>query len=138
MVTLTQVAERRTLARSTTVLLVDDDRETNELLAEILREEGYAVDCAHDGWEALAQVARHRPQVILLDLVMPGMSGWEFIDELRARLPQNQPPIILLSGVGSVAQDAVRLHVQGYLRKPLGADDVVRAVRRQAAGLHTN
>jgi two-component system response regulator MprA len=76
---------------------VDDDRETRETLAAILAEEGFAVRQASNGLEALEDMAAHEPDVVLLDLMMPVMNGWEVLRALRHA--QRDVPVVVLSGV---------------------------------------
>lgn len=77
------------------ILAIDDDPRTTELLAASLGPEGYEVLKAGDGVQGLEMVARHRPDLIILDLLMPGMNGFEVLDKLEeARLTQDLPIII--------------------------------------------
>jgi CheY-like chemotaxis protein len=67
------------------VEVVDDDDDIREGLRELLEDEGYTVRTAADGREALEQMTAHRPCVLLLDLMMPKMNGWQVVQEMRAR-----------------------------------------------------
>ena len=113
------------------VLVVDDERDIRTAVAEILADEGYQVLDASDGAEALDKVRAFRPQLILLDLMMPGMNGWEF----RA-LQQGDPdpavsgvPVIVLSALDRIGN----LEAAGYLQKPFDLDELLSAVKRYAA-----
>ncbi len=79
------------------VLVVDDERDLREGIAECLELEGYLVEQAKDGVEALELAAASRPAVILLDLMMPVMSGWQVIDALRTSPGLHTIPIIVIS-----------------------------------------
>jgi CheY-like chemotaxis protein len=114
-------------AASRRVLVVDDDRDIRELLVELLASEGYEVASAADGRRALAEARSRRPDVILLDLMMPVMSGWEF-REAQLRDPE-------LAGIPVVVVTAFEDSLEGavLLRKPFLVEDVLDAVQRLAA-----
>jgi CheY-like chemotaxis protein len=78
------------------ILLVDDEPMLRDTMAMVLNEEGYDVSTAVDGFDALAQLRRTLPDIIISDLNMPGMSGFEFLTVVRARFPQI--PVIAMSG----------------------------------------
>jgi two-component system response regulator MprA len=115
---------------SPSVLVVDDDHDIREALASILREEGFAVREACDGMEALEQIAADEPDVMLLDLMMPVMNGWEVMRSLRRA--NRALPVIVLSAVP--AQGCA-----DYIQKPVSLDrllellDTVRARSRHGA-----
>jgi CheY-like chemotaxis protein len=118
-------ASRRPTARR--VLVVDDDRDNRELLVELLTGEGYLVSSASDGRLALAEARALRPDVILLDLMMPVMNGWEFRDaQLRDPRLASVPVVIV-----SAFEDT--LDVEAVLRKPYLLEDVLDTVQRLAA-----
>jgi CheY-like chemotaxis protein len=87
-----QTGERRT------VLLVDDCRDTRELYAEYLELSGYRVKEASDGMAALAEATRVLPDVIVLDMSMPGLNGYEAVQRLRADDRTREIPIVMVSG----------------------------------------
>jgi CheY-like chemotaxis protein len=108
------------------VLVVDDDEEVRELLVEVLAREGYEVSAACNGQQALTKVLIHWPDVVLLDLVMPVMSGWQFLD-LRPAYPMlDNLPIIVTSAVDS------SLDVAATVLKPFLLEEVLKTVRRVA------
>ncbi len=109
------------------VLVVDDESDIRLAVAEILSYEGFQVVSACDGAEALDKARAHHPSVVLLDLMMPRMNGWEF-----RRAQQHDPevsdiPVVVLSALGPEGLDA-----DGYVGKPFDMDDLVSAVRRYA------
>jgi len=109
------------------VLVVDDDRDIRESLVELLESEGYEVSSAANGRDALAEARRTRPDVILLDQMMPVMSGREF-QAAQARDPS-------LAGIPVLRISASPVDSVGeFLRKPFGIDEVLGMVRRLAAG----
>lgn len=102
------------------ILLIEDDDGTRTDLAELLEEQGYAVTAVVHGKEALDRLASgFRPRIILLDLMMPVMNGWEFRAELLKDPSLAAIPVVLLSGAGDLAQTAAALSAIGYCKKPL-------------------
>jgi signal transduction histidine kinase/CheY-like chemotaxis protein len=92
-------------------LLVVEDEPTNvELLRRVLEREGWVVDCAANGREALAAVALARPALILLDLMMPEMDGLEFLEQLRRNPAAAAIPVIVITAKELTPQDRQRLH----------------------------
>jgi signal transduction histidine kinase/DNA-binding response OmpR family regulator/HAMP domain-containing protein len=102
-----------------TVLLVEDDVPTRELTARMLRSQGWKVQEAGDGREALARVAEAKPAVILLDLMMPNMDGFEFVEELRREPAWRAIPILVVTAADLSEADRARLagSVQQVLQK---------------------
>jgi CheY-like chemotaxis protein len=103
-----------------TVLIVEDDEDIRAALREMLEEEGYRVATAIDGEEGLAQVKSSRPGLVLLDLLMPGMNGLEFLAALRADQTFASLPVVVVSagGRGSAGM-AVEAGATRFLPKPL-------------------
>jgi two-component system nitrogen regulation response regulator NtrX len=112
------------------VLIADDERNLRRMLRALLEEDGYAVDEAEDGDEAVARLARAAPDVVLLDLVMPpGPDGLLTLQRLRAEHPDLT--VIMMSGKASLA-DAVRATKLGafqFLEKPLTPEMVLTTIR---------
>ena len=117
-----------------TVLVVEDDPECLEAIAEVLQHEGYGTLLARNGSEALESLQyRRRPDLILLDLMMPVMDGWEFLKALR-RLPRFAGiPVVLLSAESHLAKRAEALGVAGHIGKPVELETLLSAVSRHAA-----
>lgn len=111
-----------------TVLVVDDDPDIREVVGLMLQDEGYQVATAADGLQALDEVARHLPDVVLLDLWMPAMDGWTFQAHLRERSPET-PVVVMTAGRGQEAE-VDRRQVAGYLTKPFDIDSLLGAVER--------
>jgi two-component system KDP operon response regulator KdpE len=114
--------------RSDRVLVVDDEPPILRALATNLKVRGYTVDLARTGEEALDLAARHRPDVVVLDLGLPGISGVEVIGGLRG---WTQVPIIVLSARG-VEHDKVAALDAGaddYVTKPFGMDELLARLR---------
>jgi two-component system, chemotaxis family, chemotaxis protein CheY len=112
------------------VLVVEDDFLLREALSMVLAGEGYQVPTAADGQQGLVRLHDHeRPDVILLDLMLPGMDGWEF----RRRQQQDPAvasiPVIVLSAMPNVSEEATSLGAAGCLQKPVESRQIVDAVR---------
>jgi two-component system, NtrC family, response regulator AtoC len=115
------------------VLIVDDDASGREWLAAFVRSRGLVAICAASGEEALDEVRRSAPDVVTLDLVLPGMDGLAALRALRAIAPR--VPVVMLSGVGDtqVIVEAVRLGASDFLRKPFEADELETALDKALA-----
>jgi two-component system response regulator RegA len=111
-----------------TLLLVDDDEVLRERLGRALRERGFEVTTAESGEAAIAAARRDAPEFAVVDLRMPGASGIEVLDALRAIDPATR--VLMLTGYGSIATavEATRRGAIGYLSKPADADEVVAAL----------
>ncbi len=112
------------------VLVVDDERDIRQAMAEILAEEGYQVEAAADGASALAKLRAFQPSVVLLDLMMPGMNGWEFREAQKTDPELSKIPVILVSALSPACSS---VEGEDYLQKPFNLDDLLSAVRRHAA-----
>ena len=113
-------------------LVVEDDEATRALLVRMLEQEGWQVREAANGRVALAQVAEEQPQLILLDLMMPEMDGFEFVQELRKLPGARSIPVVVITAKDITLED--RLRLSGYVEKILekgsySRDDLLRAVR---------
>ena len=112
------------------VLVVDDDRDIRETLQELLQQEGYDVEVARNGLEALGLARRERPAVILLDLFMPIMDGIAF---RHAQLEDPQLleiPVIVISAAAGMEAQISALGVAGFLEKPLRIEQLFETVTR--------
>jgi len=109
------------------VLVVDDDDDIRENLVELLACEGYEVTAAGDGRAALAEAGRARPDVILLDLMMPVMSGWQFREAQLGDPALAGVPVVVLSAMPA------DLDVDASLPKPFQVDDLLRLLERLTA-----
>lgn len=108
------------------VLVVDDDLPQRGLLASALKQSGYHVLLAGDGDQAQKAVSLHRPDVVLLDLMMPGVNGWEFLRRLREDGAQARPPVIVISAHLHTDPKAVLdMGAAAILPKPVTLDDLL-------------
>jgi signal transduction histidine kinase/ActR/RegA family two-component response regulator len=118
------------------ILVVDDVHESAQTLARMLRAIGQDVSAAHDGYSALAYVREHRPEVVFLDIAMPGMNGYEVARRIRASTELEAPTLIALTGYGQ-DDDRRRAREAGFdfhLTKPTSIEQL-RSVLLQASGV---
>ena len=127
------------------IVVADDDRDAVLTLVMVLREEGHEVYSAHSGQQALDAVVKYDPDAVLLDIVLPQLSGYEVARQIRARhgkgevhrwaqvkAPRNDRPMIIgISGQYMKDSDRVLAEINGfhrYLLKPYEPSDVLRAL----------
>jgi CheY-like chemotaxis protein len=130
---LVSILEKYRCARpGCSILIVEDDVPTREVMRRLLEKEGWTVAEAENGRTALDQVAASHPELILLDLMMPEMDGFEFITKLRKRPDWRATPVIVVTAKDLTVED--RLQLNGYVEKIIhkGAysqDDLLREVK---------
>jgi CheY-like chemotaxis protein len=105
-------------------LVVEDDDDLREAAAELLRSAGFRVATAREGGEALTRVAQEMPGVIFLDMRMPGMDGWAFAREFRAR-HDSSAPIVVVTAAANAAERAQEIAADGCLGKPFEIKDLL-------------
>ncbi len=111
------------------ILVVDDDPGMRSLLQDFLAEEGYSVDTARDGSEALTRLSSRMPGLVLLDLNMPRMDGIELFAHLRAR--ELGVPVVFMSAGDRPQRVAERYGAADWLAKPFTLEALLTVVRRQ-------
>ena len=118
----------RLMSKAANILVVDDEREIADLVVEILHKEGFEVTSCHSGEEALELFARQAFDLVVLDVMMPGMDGLEACGKMRA---VSNVPIIFLSAKAEEADKVVGLMLGGddYVAKPFGRRELVARVR---------
>ena len=117
-----------------TILVVDDELANAEVMSLILEEEGYRVFCASNGRHGLERVAEVRPDLVVLDFMMPIMNGADMAKALRASTQTRHIRILMNS---SLTEQAVREHTTDYdvfLRKPYNIDAALQAIAELLAG----
>jgi CheY-like chemotaxis protein len=118
------------------ILVVEDDEAIRGLVSEVLRDDGYDVSEASNGIEALEAVSARRPDLIVLDLMMPVMDGWTFVEECRRSRRCEQVPIVVTSAAHDLPRTAERLRSLGVrtcLAKPFDVDGLLALVQRYVA-----
>jgi adenylate cyclase len=117
------------------ILVIEDDEYSRDALAHLLVAEGYEAQSASDGESGLAKAHDMQPDVIVLDLNLPGIDGHEVIQMLRNDGPLKDVPILIVTGdEDRAAQSAVDLGADGYLTKPVEFDDLIHAIDGLKAG----
>jgi len=109
---------------------VDDDPVVRDLVATLLETEGYEAVVAGDGLEALTKLNGPRPALILLDLMMPRLDGFQFAEELKRRGPQAKIPIVVLTASGLAQEAARQIGAQGYIEKPFDFSELIEHVEQ--------
>lgn len=126
------------LPKEDLILAVDDDRDTTRLVQEVLGRAGFTVRMAHNGFEALAVARQEQPGLILLDLKMPGLDGYEILKRLKRDRATQDIPVVVVTG--SVTDEEVKrkkvlaLGAAQFLTKPFAIDDFVEEIRRVLTG----
>jgi CheY-like chemotaxis protein len=110
------------------ILVIEDDRVVREVVSDALVDAGYAVAKAADGADALDQLHDHPADVILLDLMMPVMDGWAFLDEIARDADLHSIPVGILSSVPALRQVARDQGVHVAVGKPFSLDELIAQV----------
>ncbi len=111
------------------ILIVDDENRIRSSLAGILRDEGYEVGMAEDGLQALEKVEEENPDLILLDIWMPGMDGMETLQKIKEQWPDI--PVIMISGHGNIetAVKSIKMGAYDFIEKPLSLEKTILVVQ---------
>lgn len=112
----------------TKILVVDDDSNISELLRLYLDKEGYEVAIASDGREAIRKFSENEPGLVLLDIMLPGMDGWQVCREIRKK---SEKPVIMITAKGETFDKVLGLELgaDDYIVKPFDAKEVVARVK---------
>jgi DNA-binding response OmpR family regulator len=113
-----------------TILIVDDDRRTASVLERALRRHGFSVVTAESATEGISKLAETKPELVLLDLVLPDVSGLEALEEINRMSPETKVVIIsAFAGIGDVVE-AMKLGASDFLVKPFNVDELVSTVKK--------
>lgn len=110
------------------VLVVDDDPDIRESVADVLSSEGYRVTTANDGLDALGALAVDPPSLVLLDMRMPRLDGWGFAAELRRR--GLAVPVVVMTAARDARAWAAEIEAQGFISKPFLITELLAVVER--------
>ena len=129
---MTAIAQR---SLSTSILIVDEDTDARQEMAEALLDQGFIVHHAENSEEALSQARKHRPMYILMDYFLPGTTGVEIAAEIRKYRPTVQ--VIMISGFGIFHKVATTSNTAALavLKKPINIDSFIRVINRHLAYL---
>lgn len=112
------------------ILIVDDIPDNCFLLQSFLESEGYEVDIAESGIEAIAKIELNLPRLVLLDVMMPEMNGYEVVETIRQNLHLLNLPILLVTGIDISAIPAIeQTHVNGVIHKPVDFEQLLEKVQ---------
>lgn len=113
------------------VLVVDDEPDTLELVKLVLESGGFEVMLANNGMEALAQIETTKPDIVLLDIMMPDMDGWDVFRKIKER--NSDIPIAILTAKAQNIDKLLGLHVlkaDDYITKPFGKNELIGKVKK--------
>jgi DNA-binding response OmpR family regulator len=118
-------------ATATSVLVVDDEPQVVWMLRFSLEAEGYRTLEARDGRAALEEIRRHRPDLVLLDVMMPVMDGWSVLEELRSLPESERPRVVVVSARASLRDraKAAELGADAFVAKPFNVEDLLDVLR---------
>ena len=110
------------------ILVVDDDKNINELLRLYLEKEGFGVVSAYDGHEAVKQFDENEPDLVLLDIMLPGIDGWQVCREIRKK---SDKPVIMVTAKGETFDKVLGLELgaDDYVVKPFDTKEVVARIK---------
>jgi CheY-like chemotaxis protein len=112
--------------RDVLILVVEDDDDLREIEAQFLEEADYRVATAREGREALDKVALEMPALIFLDMRMPGMDGWAFAREFRARYDRGAS-IVVVTAAENARKRAAEIDADGFVEKPFDVSEFIQA-----------
>jgi len=123
------------MASKKKILIVDDEKDILTYLSTLLQDNGYDTLLAKDGEEARRQVESHNPDLITLDISMPGKSGIKFYREMKEHEQWKQIPIIIITGISEDFKKFISTRKQipppeGYLGKPIEQKEILRLVQK--------
>lgn len=122
------------------VLCIEDHPEMIELIRLILSREGFVVDGAEGGREGIEAMQANPPDLILLDLMMPDMDGWDVYRQIRANEQLRETPVIVVTAKAQEIDRIVGLHIAGtagFVTKPFGPKELIASIER-VLGVSTN
>lgn len=118
-----------------TILVVDDNRDNAEILGSYLESRGYRVVCAQDGKTALAKVEELRPALVLLDVMMPGMDGWQVCRTIKRHPEFGSTRVVMVTAKGGFEDkfEGMRSGADDYIVKPINLHELGEKVERNLA-----
>jgi CheY-like chemotaxis protein len=116
----------------TDLLIVDDDEEVGRLVSLLMRSEGHEVACVHDSRDVLPFLRRHRPNVVLLDIMMPGQSGIELLRAIRSDPRLKDLPVVMYTALSDEEKqaEAAKLGASGYVVKGVAWQDLYSQIKK--------
>lgn len=115
------------------IMVVDDEPDTVDLVKLVLETEGYEISVAYSGQEALDMIKVDRPDLVLLDIMMPQMDGWAVRKKIVGNEETKDIPVVMLTAKAQPIDKMIGLHVVGvtdYITKPFGRKELIDSVKR--------
>jgi two-component system response regulator VicR len=115
------------------IMVVDDEPDVVDLVKLVLESDGFNVVTAYSGKEALEKINKEMPDLVLLDIMMPGMDGWEVYSRIRANPKTKDIPVAMLTAKSQSIDKMIGLHVvkvNDYITKPFGRSELLERVKR--------
>jgi len=117
----------------TKIMIVDDEPDLLEVVKLILESDNYKVVTAGSGQEALDKIEKEMPDLVLLDIIMPKMDGWEVFSRIKSNPKTHEIPVIMLTAKDQRIDKLIGLHVvrvDDYITKPFGRSELLERIRR--------
>ena len=114
------------------LLIVDDEPTIRDVVVALLEDEGYAVIAAHTGSRALELMEAEQPDLVIMDVMMPGMDGREVFRRMREESSGQVPPVVMMSA--AVGRDLLHPAVAAYISKPFDLSDLLETIDRVLQG----
>lgn len=120
----------------TRILYADDDLELTRLVEDCLSAEGYEIIIANDGEEGLEKLITEQPDLVILDVMMPQLNGWEIVRYMREKDEYREIPVLMLTGIGPTLNEmtAPLYGANDHLDKPFEIDDLMAKVSALLGG----
>lgn len=115
------------------IMIVDDEPDTVDLVKLVLETEGYETSVAYSGQEALDKISVERPDLVLLDIMMPHLDGWAVRKEIVENEETKDIPVVMLTAKAQPLDKMIGLHVVGvtdYITKPFGRQELIDRVKK--------
>jgi len=117
----------------TKIMIVDDEPDLLEVVKLILESDNYQVVTAGSGQEALDKIEKEMPDLVLLDIIMPKMDGWEVFSRIKSNPKTHEIPVIMLTAKDQRIDKLIGLHVvrvDDYITKPFGRSELLERIKR--------
>jgi len=114
------------------ILVIDDDASSLELMEAMLVPNGYEIITANDGSKAVAIIIEKKPDLILLDIMMPGLDGYSTLTKIKGNKTISKIPVVMLTAMGFQLNKelALRFGPVGYITKPVDLDELLKTISR--------
>jgi len=111
------------------ILIIEDSKTTVKILRDILIENGYDVDFFYDGIAGYARIESWKPDLVILDLIMPGMDGLSCLHRIKNNPETNTIPVIILTAKGTMRDVFEQKDIAAFIEKPFESEQIIQVVR---------